>query len=308
MMRFLRSLTQYQRTIFRLIAVTAILILGVIIIINTRKPPRIIQLDPITKVVEVPVEKLTTKTVTQYVPVPDRTQVTQLLKENEKLHTDVQQLTVSLAEATRTGTGTVTISTPPQTPPTPKDRVPVSVHFQDWRLAFDSNGTTATYTLHQQFSVVTTVGRDKNNTPINLVRLFEVGERGQRLPIPLVETTTVATMPNQPHWYVKARFQGGVGLFPSATPASSRVNYSGVVSMPWLQRGTIKAVEYTRYAYLAPAVAGNNTEQAIGLLPISFNLGTVKHLPITDVWVSPFVGVRTSDNMKKFAVVFTTTF
>lgn len=78
--------------------------------------------------------------------------------------------------------------------------------------------------------------------------------------------------------------------------------------MPWLQRGTIRAVEYTRYAYFAPAVAGNNTEQAIGVLPISFNLGTVNHLPITDVWVSPFVGVRTSDNMKKFAVVFTTTF
>lgn len=306
-MSLLRSFTKYQLWAARVLLSVGVILALFAIIKGANTPPRVIQLDPITKVVEVPVEKLTMKTVTEYVPVPDRAQVKQLLKDNEKLHSEVQQLTVSLAKATSRGDGEAVVSVPTPIAETLPPNTPVSVQFKDWRLSFESQGTRARYTLTQQFSIINTVGRTKENVPINQVRLFEIGEHGERLAIPITETTTVATMPDQPHFYMGLRLQGGVGVFPRSTSDVS-VSYSAVAAAPWLHRGRIRAAEYTRYAYATPAIAVNDTEQVVGVMPISFNVGTLKHVPVSDVWVSPFVGMRTTDNIKKFAVIFTTTF
>jgi hypothetical protein len=79
--------------------------------------------------------------------------------------------------------------------------------------------------------------------------------------------------------------------------------------MPWLKRGTTEAVETTRYAYFTPIITVNNADFTAGLLPVSLNVGTLTYLPLTDLWISPYVGVSVKDaNAKRFGVIFSTTF
>lgn len=309
---------RYRRLLLRVIAILVLIFLAVAILHGATRPPRTIQLDPITKVIEVPVEKITTKTVTQYVKVEDRAVAKQLLADNEKLKTTVQQLTVSLAEATSKGQGETIITIPSTTPETPPQiiEVPVEVKFKDWRLNFQSVGTSGTYTLSQKFSILNTVGRNENNVPVNVVRLFEIGEHGERLPIPTVETTTISVQPDQMRFYLKPTLQAGIGILPEwitvvtpmTTGGTTKYPVSGVIAVPWWKRGTTRAVETTRYAYLTPAMTINGEQVVLGLLPISANLGTLKHVPFTDLWVSPFVGISSKNSTKKFGLVFTTTF
>lgn len=300
-------LTHISTRTLRIVAAVVLIALLAFIYYGSTKPPRITQLDPITKVVEVPVDKITTKVVKEYVRVEDRAAVNSLLQENKKLHSTVNQLTTSLAKTTSTGQGTTTISFPsdstqPIVFPTVIER-PVSVSFKDWRLNFQSDGARGQYTLTQRYSIVNTVGRTENNVPVNLVRLFEIGEHDERIPIPVVETTTIATQPDQPHFYVKPQLQGGVALFPD-----NPTTYAFTVALPWLQRGTIRAAEYTRYAYLTPAVTFTSAEQTVGVAPLSVNIGTFKYMPFRDVWVAPYGGMNITTSTKRFALVFTTTF
>lgn len=309
-------LFRYQRALLRLGAILALSGLALIIVRGATRPPRIVHVDPITTVIEVPVERITTKTVTQYVRVEDRAAAAQLLADNEALNATVQQLTLSLAEATSTGRGTTTITLPSSDVATLLDTGPVSVTFKDWRLDFRSVDSVGTYTLSQKFSILNTTGRDANNTPVNIVRLFEIGEDGERIPIPTVETTIISTRPDQMRFYVKPTLQAGIAVLPewvsssdsTTTRGTTTYPASGVLALPWFKRGTTRAVETTRYAYLTPAVTLNGKQVMIGLLPISANVGTVKHSPFTDLWISPFIGISSQQSTKKFGVIFTTTF
>lgn len=306
---------KYRIGIIRAILVLVIVGLLATIIHLSNKPARVIQLDPITKVIEVPVEKLTTKIVKQYVRVEDKPAVEKLMKDNAAIGSTVQQLTVSLADTISYGAGTITILPPTDTTPTIIE-VPKALQFKDWRLDFQSDGTTANYTLTQKFSIINTVGRDTNNTPVNIVRLFEIGENGERVAIPTVETTTISTQPTRSHFYVKPTIQGGMGILPrwetTTTPNTTRgrTHYDTgfVIATPWWKRGTTTAVENTRYAFLTPMATFNDTEFTSGLSPVSVNLGTLRHSPVTDIWFSPYVGLSSKQGTKKFAVVFTTTF
>ena len=293
----------------RVVCGVAILALLGLIVYGAQKPPRVTYLDPITKVIEVPVEKITTKVVKEYVRVEDRAGVTSLLRENKKLQSTVEQLTTSLAVSTGTGRGTTTVTFPsdpthPSLFPTPIE-VPAAVSFKDWRLSFESNGSDGRYTLTQRYSILNTVGRNKDNVPVNLVRLFEIGEHGERIPIPLTETTTIAVQPNQPHMYIRPQVQGGVAFF---SGMESNPTPTFTVAVPWLHRGTIRATEYTRYAYLTPMMTVSNEEKTVGIAPLSINVGTFKHTPFQDVWVSPYGGINPETSTKRFALVFTTTF
>jgi len=301
----------------RIFAIAAVCVVLGVIIYGAKKPPRISQLDPITTVIEVPVEKLTTKTVTEYVRVEDRTAVDRLMRDNAALKSTVQQLTVSLAEATSHGAGTVVVTTPDPTTNEPTIiKVPMTLQFKDWRLEFQSDGVTAHYTLSQKFSILNTVGRTDTNTPVNIVRLFEIGANGERLPIPTVETTIISAQPTRDRFYMKPTLQAGVGILPrwdsTATPTTTggrtRYDTSLAVAVPWWKRGRTTAVEDTRYAYLTPVVTINDTELTGGLAPISVNLGTLRYSPVTDLWFSPYAGLSSRHGKKKFAVVFTTTF
>lgn len=301
---------------------SAVLILGLLsyIVVAAKTPPRVVQLDPITTVIEVPVEKLTTKTVTKYVRTQDRAAVEQLLADNDELKASVEQLTLSLAAAVSEGRGTATVTTPtdpadPTSPPTPVT-IPLSVDFKDWRLQFHSDGTQGTYTLSQKFSIVNSMGRNDKNDPVNIVRLFEIGEHGERIPVPTTETTTISILPDQPKFYVRPSLQAGVAVLPewssittgTTTGGTTTYPVSAVIAVPWWKRGTTRSVETTRYAYFTPTITFTNQQFSIGLLPVSVNIATLRYVPFTDIWAAPYLGISSQRAAKKFGLVFTTTF
>jgi hypothetical protein len=46
-----------------------------------------------------------------------------------------------------------------------------------------------------------------------------------------------------------------------------------------------------------------------GLLPFSFNLGRIPHQPLTNLWVSPYLGVDVfGRSLSRVGVVFSATF
>jgi hypothetical protein len=251
---------------------------------------------PHVTTIQVPVPVITEKVVTKYIRVEDQAAANALLAENDKLKVKVDQLSVSLAEAQSKGQGESTTTITPPTDTTPQE---VRVTFKDWRLDFLSVNNTVNYTLTQKFSIVNTVGRDKHNVPTNLVRLYEIGATGERVPIPVTETTTVAATANLPHTYVKLTVQGGVGY-----AGGQRV----LLLTPWLKRGRTTATEDTRWAFLTPAVSLSNDEQAMGIAPVSFNIGSLPRQPLTNLWVSPFVGTTNGTGINQTGVVISVTF
>lgn len=251
---------------------------------------------PYVTTIKVPVPFITEKVVTKYIKVEDRAEADALLKENKNLKIKVDELTVSLAYWQSKGSGTSTTTIVPATSTTPQE---VRVTFKDWRLDFLSVNNKVSYTLTQKYSIVNTVGRDRQNVPTNLVRLYEIGPNNTRTLIPTIETTTVATGQNLPHLYTKLTVQGGVGYM-----NGQRL----VVLTPWLKRGRTTATEDTRWAFATPAISLSGQQQAIGVAPVSFNIGSFPRQPLTNLWVSPFLGTTTGTGINQKGVVFSVTF
>lgn len=271
--------------------------------------PIIITPEPGTTVVQLPgKEQIVYKDVIKYIKVEDREAVQSVMAENAKLKTQIQQLTVSLAASTSTGSGTVLVIPNAQFPQKP------TYTFKDWRLSFTSDGETAKYTLSQKFVVVSGVGKTPNNVPINRIRLFEVGADGQRVPLQTVETTTIAIGPQGRHWYMTPTLQVGAAYVPipvSANPTlmtTSKFGWSGVVALSWLKSGTSTSTEDTRYAYLTPAVVINAKETTVGMFPLSVNIGNFRHVPLTNVWLSPYVGWNVNMGKARAGMAITATF
>lgn len=251
---------------------------------------------PNVTTIEVPVPMITEKVVTKYIKVEDQAAATALLKENDALKVKVDQLSVSLAKTQSTGQGTSTTAVTPATTTAPQE---VRVAFKDWRLDFLSVNNAVTYTLSQQYSIVNTVGRNRENVPTNLVRLYEIGPGNTRTLIPTVETTTVVTSQNLPRFYTKLTVQGGVGY-----ADGQRV----LLLTPWLKRGRSTATEDTRWAFVTPIISLAKDEQAVGVAPVSFNLGSLPRQPLTNLWVSPFVGTSTGIGITQKGVALSVTF
>lgn len=251
---------------------------------------------PNVTTIEVPVPMITEKVVTKYIKVEDQAAATALLKENDALKVKVDQLSVSLAKTQSTGQGTSTTTVTPATTTAPQE---VRVAFKDWRLDFLSVNNAVTYTLSQQYSIVNTVGRNRENVPTNLVRLYEIGPGNTRTLIPTVETTTVVTSQNLPRFYTKLTVQGGVGY-----ADGQRV----LLLTPWLKRGRSTATEDTRWAFVTPIISLAKDEQAVGVAPVSFNLGSLPRQPLTNLWVSPFVGTSTGIGITQKGVALSVTF
>lgn len=311
-------ITRQRVWIARIVIGVILASLGVYTSCEAQRPAVITQVLPTTQVIEVPVEKLTVKNVTQYVEVVDRVQVNRLLRENQKLNITVQQLMLSQAQYTSSGGGLIDHIVPPPSDPTvlPTEPsvlpAPVGVSFTDWRLHFQSDGVTANYTLTQKFSITATVGVNKYNKPVNIINLYELGAQNERVAIPITNTTIISASDTlRPRFYRKATLQAGIGVTPSLkTDPVSKVNMNVTVAVPWLKRGRTTAVEDTRYAYFTPAVNVNTSGggTVIGALPISFNVGTIGRNPFTDVWVSPFVGIASDTSKKHWGIVLSATF
>ena len=284
-----------------------VLVLAFLLGRHMRPDPVVIE-KPVEHVTTVEVPKVTEKIVTQYVPVADKAQAAALLKENEQLRLQVQQLSVSLAAAQSTTSGPAVVEVPPcpvvsTTPPSP-----VRVSYSDYRLSFQSVDNTATYTLSQKFSIVNSVGKTTTGTPTNLVRLYEIGPGETRTLIPTTETTTIASMP-QAHLYAHGTLAAGVLLLPVSTTPGTTIRTGGAVALTWLKHGASYAPEDTRYAFLSPAFVFTSTEKLVGVLPISMNLGTLPRQPFTNLWISPFLGVSpTAIKLSRFAIVFSAGF
>jgi len=246
---------------------------------------------------------ITTTTVDKLVYIKDKTEAKALLQENAKLHVKVNELTETLASATSHGGGPVepTIVTVTQDVPTP-------VHFKDWRLNFTSDGKVAAYDLTQKFEVISTTGRDKAGKPLALVKLFEVGPGTKKTLIPS-ETTAVLTDDTLPSWHVSpAIIAGFIAGYDVAGPVHSTAK-GGLVGVQWLKRGRTSSAEDSVLALATPVYMISATPQ-IGVLPFSVNLGHIKHQPLKDLWLSPYVGAGFSSftTIRTVGVAITATF
>ena len=286
---------------------------------------------PNVTTIQVPVGPLTSEVVDGYLDSVYANPANDLLAENEELKVLVEELSVSLATATSEGRGEVTI-TPIETPPSepPFEYVPIDtlgpiwpvagapleappplqsrLEFNDFRLNFLAEGTEAEYTLSQEFLILNTTGRDKNNVPTNLIRLFEIGPGETRTPIPVTKTTTVAATGAPAHWYIKVGVQGGMGYVSGTTGGESSL--TAFIGMPWLKRGINRSTEKTRWAIATPVVAYDHTETSFGVLPVSLNIGTImsdKH-PLTNIWISPYIGTTTGTSTNRVGGILSVTF
>ena len=279
---------------------------------------------PNVTTIQVPVGRLTPEAVENYVEPVHTDLANDLLAENEGLKVLVEELSVSLATATSRGRGDVVV-TPFETPLSrpifnlgyipPADTfveapppIQSRVAFNDFRLNFLAEGTEAEYTLSQKFLILNTTGRNENNVPTNLIRLFEIGPGETRTPIPVTETTTIAAVATPAHWYVKIGVQGGMGHVVGRT--GDEASLTAFIGMPWLKRGTNRSTERTRWAIATPVVTYDYTETSFGVLPVSLNLGTImseKH-PLTNVWISPYIGTTTGTSINRVGGLLTVTF
>lgn len=289
--------------LIRIIGSVALVIIALTAMKSCLFPPApvITQVTPVVRTVEVPVEKLTTKTVTKYITnKADRALVEALMKENDALRVRVQDLTLSYGAATFKGQGPVTHVETPATPTTPAVQ---TTTFEDWRLKFRATGNDATYTLSQSFAVVNTLGRNKDNTPVSLVSLYEIGPGATRTPIPITQSTLIASSGPQAHFYTNLNLQGGI------TRLGTGTTHVAVVAQ-WLKRGRTIAPHDTRWAFLSPAVTLTKGERSIGILPVSLNLGTLPGLrkAITNVWLSPYIGTSNGLQSNRQGLTVSVTF
>lgn len=264
------------------------------------EPPTIIRtITPAVRTIEVPVEKIVTNTVTEYVRIEDRAMVNTLLEENARLHADVARLTIAYGERISNGTVTPVLPNVPATPDAPAP----PIRYADWRLSFTiTDSATIDYTLTQKFALAVTSGVTRENVPVSLASLYEIGPGETRTEIPITETTYIVANKPTTRWYRKLTLQGGVLVQDDTLVA--------IAAGPWLKRGRTTAPADTRWAIATPAVTFNTTSRSIGLLPVSFNLGTVPKLRsvITDIWVSPYIGTNNLQSVTHRGVVFTVTF
>jgi hypothetical protein len=252
--------------------------------------PVVTQTTPQTITVQVPVDHIVTKDVIKYVE--DMTNVKRLLAENAKLKIQVQQLSETIAKSHSTGGGNV-VSVPVADVPEPLRPVnpasPTVFTFTDWRLHFVTDGQTAKYDLTQKFEVLSTTGRNAAGTPVNLVKLFELGPGDVRREITDTKTTTVVADDTRAHWHLSPTIIAGVAF---TADVNGNKSPGGILGVRWLARGRTKSAEDSSLALLSPVVLLSGKTREVGLLPLSVNAGRLKHQPFRDLWLSPYVGLH----------------
>jgi hypothetical protein len=164
--------------------------------------------------------------------------------------------------------------------------VPLPIVFQDYRLAFSSpDGKQVFYKLNQKFEVLSTTGLAEDGHPTATVKLFEIGPESQRTAIPVV-TTVVAAAPGAAHWNLSLGISAGFGL-------TSGPNRAIIVGTPWLTRERTSAPKDRVFSIATPAIMvgaiPGERVLNLGILPVSYNLGSLPHNPLSNIWVSPLL-------------------
>lgn len=257
---------------------------------------------------------ITTKLITQYITDPaQQATINTLLAENKKYKIAVSSLTSSIGTLKEVGgvgvnggtitpdqsgsvgtTGTLTgeVASTLRSATHLLSTQPQLFTFKDFQLTatYTGTGDRFNYTLSQSFNVVTTRGKSVEGTPISLVKLFQLVE-GKSVEVP-VTTTEIESDPNPLRWMVKPSIQGGVGF--------SGTDKVGVIALQWLKRGTTPDAEDVKWALFSPAYTVGKT---LTILPVSINIGQLKHNPLSNIWLSPSIDLN-----KKVGVLVTATF
>lgn len=252
------------------------------------------------KQVRVDVPVLTEKIVDRIITDPrEQAAIAKLIKENHELKFKLTQVSSTVATNTTTGSGTpseVVRGTAAEGNPV-QGLPPVSnqvYRFNDYQLTATYGPKTFDYKLVQTFIIESTTGKNSKGGSIGIVRLFQDTPKGL-VPIP-AQTTVIQANENTPRWFVSPRGQVGLGI----NLDKSRM---GLAAFQWLKKGTSRAPEDIRWAVLSPAVSISNAQAVPSVLPFSYNLGSLKYAPVTNIWLSPIVS-RTM----KVGFVVTTTF
>ena len=257
--------------------------------------PRVVTYPTIENVKTVVVEKpvLTERTVTKIITDPkERVLIEQLIKENEALNLQVLELTTTIAHLrSRGGTEKDGVITPE--PEVPGEEAKFT--YKDYQLEATYNSRLFDYTLNQKFIIQTSTARSKDGVLSSRVNLFQDTPEGL-INVP-TKTTAIFADERVSRFRVSPRVQAGVSI-------NEKNEKSGVVALQWLKRGKSTAPEDIRFSLASPVfmVTGDKTWSA-GILPISFNLGSLPKQPFTNLWISPSVDIH-----KKLGVSITATF
>lgn len=281
------------------------------------------QVTPDVKVVTVDKPVITEKIVDRIVSDPkDKAVIAALLAENKKLNAETTVLTQTIAELKSHGGGTVTmippgcqmdthdkIICPPTDPPvvTPPNPNDGAWNFKDYHLSASFRPPSLfSYDLTQKFEILTTSGKLKDGQPIANVKLFEIDGKGDRIPVADVKTTAIFSDQTATHWFTHTNLQAGVAF---TKDPDGKTSNGGLVVLQWLKRGKTKAPEDIGIAVLSPTFFFSQDVKEPGLLPVSLNLGRVPHQPLTNLWVSPYLGVDIfGRHLSRVGVVFSATF
>ena len=252
--------------------------------------------------VEVPV--LTTKVIDHIIQDPkQQAAINKLMQENNELKLKVTQLTSTIAKnESKGGTdqpipGTITPS--PSNPPTGNETggsVIKAFDYKDWQLNANylSDGSKFSYGLSQTFIIETSTGTSPQGDRVGLVRLFQDTPKGL-VPIP-AKTTVIQANESMMRWMLSPRVQGGLGMDQDKAKG-------GFVGLQLLKRGRSKANEDIRFSVGTIGVWVSDSVVKPSLLPVSFNLGSIKRNPLTNLWVSPSIGLD-----KKMGFIISATF
>ncbi len=262
-----------------------------------------VQVTPEVKVVTVDKPVLTEKLVEKIVSDPkDKALIAKLMADNKKLTASVTSLTQTVASLHVSGGGQVVAETLPATT-TP---LGATYHFKDFRLDFRTDTKTATYDLTQKFEILTTTGRQKDGQPVSLVNLFELDGDGNRLPVTDVKTVAVFADQTAVHWFTHLNLQAGLAVTQNTNNVQAN---GGVAALQWLKRGRSKATEDITFAALSPAFFVSQNVKEPGVLPFSVNLGAIPHQPLTNLWLSPYIGFNVaSRSLSRAGLVVSATF
>jgi hypothetical protein len=284
-----RGLIAAPRVILDIAIIAAVGVLAFAILYRPAPKPIITQGPEHTQIVQIPVDHLTERTIVSYAI--DKAGTAALMREMAALKVQVAQLTETLGEHQSSGSGPVIV--------TPTPALPSTLHFEDWRLTFDSDGKLARYLLRQKFEVLTASGRREDGSPLSLVKLYEIGP-GEARALIEAKTTVVVADSTRVHWYAHLNIQGGLTWTGAV---------GGVAGLQWMKRGRTHAPGDTAIAILTPVIRLSQLNPEFGILPVSWNLGTLPHQPFTNVWISPYVGISAaSQSVSRIGVALTATF
>lgn len=245
----------------------------------------VVQTTPDTTTHYIPQGTVTEKAVVSIVSDPkDRETINLLFKENKELNGKVVALTNTVAELKTTGgTDKGGVITPE---PAVKEGETVQLwHYKDYQLAADYTPTTFNYGLNQKFQIVSSTAKQKDGRRVELVRLYQQGENGERIPVP-AETQAIFADETAPHWFTGLRVHAGVGVTKSLTGTDQ----GAIIGAQWLKHGRTNAPEDIRFAVLTPALFLSTNVKEMGVMPFQFNIGSIKHQPLTNMWFSPYIG------------------